>query len=377
MSEPLMLTVKTKVQPSASQVDALEETVLAFAAACNCALKVAREHDEWRRFTLHRLCYYDLREQFGLSANLAVQAIRRVAKRKGKKTGGFKHGSSVAYDQRTLSLRMKDESVSLTTVRGRERFPLAIGDYQRHLLSGAIGVQGGQLVKGKHGKWYAHITIRTSVPRPPGGGRTVGLDMGQAVAAALSTGETFSGGPLKNVRLKYRNKRSEVRSKLDTQRTPGLHALWERLSGKERRFVRHALHVLSRNVVDTLSRGDTLAIEDLTRLRERTTRRGRAARYEHNLWPYSMLRMFVEYKCALKGIAVVAVDPRNTSKTCPRCEHCSRSNRRSQRLFRCRECGFQDNADHVASVNIARRAGSMGESSCNEAPDSGVSLSFA
>jgi IS605 OrfB family transposase len=322
------------------------------------------------------LCYYDLRERFGLSANLAVQAVRRVAKRKGRKTGGFKYGS-VAYDQRTLSLRMHDETISLTTVHGRERIPLAIGDYQKHLLpdENRVSVQGGQLVRGEHGKWYVHITIRTETPKPPLGGKVVGLDMGQAVLAALSTGGMFTGGLMKSKRLAYKEKRSEIRSKVDTERTRGLKRLWDRLSGRERRFVRHTLHTVSRNVVDSLASGDALALEDLTHLRAQTTRRGKAARYEHNPWPYSMLRAFLEYKCALAGIAVVSVDPRNTSTTCPRCEHCERGNRRSQRLFRCRECGFQDNADHVASVNIARRAGSTGEGVRNDAPDSRVSLS--
>lgn len=374
MAEALTLTVKTKVQPSASQVAALQDTVTAFTDACNYALKVAREYGEWRRFSLHHLVYDSLRQDYGLSANLSVQAIRRVGKRKGKKTGGFKYGS-VAYDQRTLSLRMKDETVSLTTVHGRERLPLAIGNYQRHLLSNAVSIQGGQLVKGKHGKWYVNITIRTEVPRNPGGDKVVGVDVGQAAIAALSTGEMFTGGPMKSKRLHYRDKRSEIRSKLDTaERSRGVKDLWHRLSGREQRFVRTTLHAVTRRIVDSLDSGDTIAIEDLTHLRERTTRRGKQAKYEHNLWPYSLFRGMLEYKAALKGIAVVAVDPRHTSQTCTRCGHCERGNRRSQRLFRCRECGFQDNADHVASVNIARRAGSMGVGSRNGASDSGISL---
>lgn len=376
MPETLTLTVRAKVQPSVSQVAALEDTVTSFTDGCNYTLKVAREHDEWRRFSLHHLVYGSLRQDYGLSANLAVQAIRRVGKRKGKKTGGFKYGS-VAYDQRTLSLRMKDETVSLTTVHGRERIPLAIGNYQRHLLSNAVSVQGGQLVKGKHGKWYVNITIRTNVPKNPGGGRTVGVDVGQAAIAALSTGKMFTGGPMKSKRLHYRAKRGEIRSKLDTaERSRGVKDLWHRLSGREQRFVRATLHTVTRRIVDSLAPGDIIAIEDLTHLRERTTRRGRQARYEHNLWPYSLFRGMLEYKAALRGIVVVAVDPRHTSQTCTRCGHCERSNRRSQRLFRCRECGFQDNADGLAARNIARRAGSMGEGLRNEASNSGVSLAI-
>lgn len=119
------LTVKCKLQPSPSQAATLEKTVAAFTNGCNAALKVAREHGEWRRFKLHHLCYYSLRADYGLAANLAVQAIGRVAKRKGKNAKCFKHGS-VAYDQRTLSLN--GEEVSLTTISGRAHVALAIGD---------------------------------------------------------------------------------------------------------------------------------------------------------------------------------------------------------------------------------------------------------
>ncbi|WP_243664965.1 transposase, partial [Rhodothermus marinus] len=68
----------------------------------------------------------------------------------------------------------------------------------------------------------------------------------------------------------------------------------------------------------------------------------------------------LEYKARLKGVRVVVVDPAHTSQTCPRCGHVDRRNRRSGRLFRCRACGFQHNADVVAAMNLARRAGSEG-----------------
>jgi len=193
--------------------------------------------------------------------------------------------------------------------------------------------------------------------------------MGQRYMATLSSGIQVSGGGVKSRRIHLRDKRAEVRSKLDTGRTKGLSALWERLSGKERRFVDHTLHTLAKRIVDGLEPGDTLAIEDLTGLRSRTAKRGRAAspigehlaaRHLHNLWPYGKLRFLLEYKAALKGVRVVAVDPRHTSQECPRCGHTARENRKGQALFRCTACGFQHNADWVAATNIARRAGSTG-----------------
>ncbi len=365
------LTLRCTLKPTPEQAAALEATARRFAEGCNHALRVAKEHGEFRRFKLHRLVYRDLRAM-GLSANLAVQAIARVGRKRGSRAR-FYQPTSCAFDQRTLSLRGEDESVSLTTTAGRLVIPMRLGNYQRGLLARARGVQGGVLTQGPRGKWYINLVLRIETPTPPGGGGTiVGLDMGQKTLAMLSSGVRFSGGPLKGVRLNYLKKRAEVRSRLDrpSQRTRGVKRLWERLTGREARFVSHALHALARRIVDGLDPGDTLAIEDLTHLRCRTTKRGREARHLHHLWPYAKLRFLLGYKAALRGVRVVAVDPRHTSQGCPRCGHTARENRRSQALFRCTACGFQHNegvavghtgfagnlADWVAAYNIALRA---------------------
>ncbi len=357
------LTLRCTLKLTPEQEVALEATVQKFAEGCNHTLKVAQEHREFRRFRLHRLVYSDLREM-GLSANLAVQAIARVGRKRGSKAKLYKP-NSCTFDQRTLSLR--GESVSLTTTQGRLVVPMKLGNYQREMLEKARGAQGGVLVKAK-GTWYINLTLRLESPEVhAANGTVVGVDLGQKVLATLSNGVQFSGGLLKGKRLHYREKRSEIRSKLDTERTKGLKNLWERLSGKERSFVNHTLHTLSRRIVDSLNPGDTLAIEDLKSIRANTTKRGKKEKYLHNLWPYSKLRFLLKYKAALKGVRVVVVDPSYTSQECPRCGHIARENRKSQALFRCQRCGFQHNADWVASINIAQRAGSMGKGCCKPA----------
>lgn len=376
------LTLRCTLKPTPEQAAALEATVRLFAEGCNHALRVAKEHGEFRRFRLHHLVYRDLRAM-GLSANLAVQAIARVGRKRGSRAK-FYQATSCAFDQRTLSLRKEDEAVSLTTVAGRQVIPMKLGNYQRGILARARSVQGGVLTRGAKGKWYIHLSLRVETPEPPeGGGKVVGVDLGQKVLATLSTwctgearpdrgsstGVQFSGGPLKGKRLHYLRKRAEVQSKLDrpSERTRGIRRLWERLRGREARFVNHTLHTVTRRIVDGLEPGDTLAIEELTHLRGRTTKRGKEARHLHHHWPYGRFRALLEYKAALKGVRVVAVDPRDTSKTCSRCGHCDRANRRSQALFRCQACGYQDNADRNAALNIAQRAGSMGMGRCKPA----------
>jgi putative transposase len=63
-------------------------------------------------------------------------------------------------------------------------------------------------------------------------------------------------------------------------------------------------------------------------------------------------RRQLEYKHAWRGGQVVAVNPRNTSRTCPCCGHVSAGNRQTQVRFACVDCGYENNADLVGAINI-------------------------
>jgi transposase len=54
----------------------------------------------------------------------------------------------------------------------------------------------------------------------------------------------------------------------------------------------------------------------------------------------------------------VAVDPRNTSRTCNVCGHCEKANRPSQAKFLCKHCGYSEHAD----LNSARNLAGLGRS---------------
>ena len=63
-------------------------------------------------------------------------------------------------------------------------------------------------------------------------------------------------------------------------------------------------------------------------------------------------RRQLEYKQAWAGGQVIAVNPRNTSRTCPCCHHIAKENRLTQSKFECVECGYSDNADLVGAINL-------------------------
>ncbi|MFF3437436.1 RNA-guided endonuclease InsQ/TnpB family protein [Streptosporangium sp. NPDC002721] len=69
---------------------------------------------------------------------------------------------------------------------------------------------------------------------------------------------------------------------------------------------------------------------------------------------WGVLLTILSYKAESAGREVIAVDPRDTSRTCARCGHCAADNRLTQAEFRCRACGHAAHADVNAATNILR-----------------------
>jgi putative transposase len=115
-------------------------------------------------------------------------------------------------------------------------------------------------------------------------------------------------------------------------------------------------HVIAKQLVRWAERtGRGTAHEDLKGIRGRIRAR-RPQRGALHCWAFAQRGELILYKSALAGVAVVQVDPRNTSRTCPRCGHTSKRNRPSQARFRCVACGHNGHADDIAAGNIAGRA---------------------
>jgi len=56
-----------------------------------------------------------------------------------------------------------------------------------------------------------------------------------------------------------------------------------------------------------------------------------------------------------RGIRVHIVHSEWTSLGCPECGNINPNNRTTQEIFKCSACGYEDNADHVGSVNVLER----------------------
>lgn len=345
------LTLMVKLVTSDEQHSALLETIERFNAACDAIAEVAFEHRMANKIALQKLVYYDVRENFGLSAQMTVRAISKVCeayKRDKSRQPKFKPHGAIVFDQRVLSWKGLDR-VSILTLQGRLLIPVVMGGYQEAHFKRIRG-QCDLIYRG--GKFYLAVVV--DVPEPPKGDNSdwLGVDLGVVNIAADSDGETYSSGHLNGLRKRH----AKLRRKLQAKGTKSARLLLKKRRRKESLFARDVNHCVSKKLVAKAEgTGRGIALEDLKGIRDRITVRKAQRRIQHS-WSFHQLGFFIQYKAALYGVRVAIVDPRNTSRTCPECGCVDKRNRPSQAIFKCVACGFAGPADTIAAINIGRRA---------------------
>lgn len=349
---PVKLTANVKLQPTSEQHRALLQTLEQANAACNQISEVAWQNRVFSQFKIHKLTYYDLRESSGLSAQMVVRCISKVADaykldRQTKRT--FKPYGAIAYDDRILSWNVDKSQVSLWTMAGRLKIQFVAGHPQLELLKDQRGESDLAYIRGE---FYLFATCEIEDPEELDPKGVLGVDLGIVNIATDSDGQTYSGRQVNNVRHRHRR----LRKKLQSKGTKSTRRRLKKLAGKERRFATHINHVISKHIVAKAQ--DTtraIALEQLTGIRDRVTVR-KSQRATLHSWSFFQLKSFVAYKAKKAGVPVIEVDPCNTSRTCPLCGCVDKANRPSQEKFSCVVCGFAGLADYIASVNISRRA---------------------
>ncbi len=348
----MKLTAKVKLQPTEAQADSLKRTLETANAACNYMSEVAWREHAFGQFQIHGLVYHDVRAKFDLTAQLVIRGIAKVcdAYKLDKATRRtFKPLGSIAYDSRILAWKMDKDEVSIWTVDGRQKLSFIAGDYHKAMLANQRGESDLCLIDGV---FYLFTTCDVDEPTPKDVEDFLGVDLGVANIAVDSDMTVHQGKTVKGVRYRHR----ELRRKLQAKGTHSARRRLRKLSGKERRFATWTNHNISKEIVATAKDTDRgIAIEELGGIRDRVTAR-RSQRATLSSWSFHQLRSFIEYKAKRSGVKVVAVDPRNTSRTCPCCGHVDKANRKTQSKFLCVKCDFSGFADHVAACNIASRA---------------------
>lgn len=237
------------------------------------------------------------------------------------------------------------------------------------------------------GKWYASVLCRVPKvePRKHTCNRACGIDVGVVVPYSLvsstgldaALGKKFSQDLSRKEERRKRYQRA-MRRKLEAHRCnkktnpdARLGSNFKKAAAKvakayqrEAAFRLDYQHKLTTRIAKSYA---VICVEDL-RIRNMTkSAKGTIEKPGKNVHAKSglnreMLRLahsqfvsLLEYKARKFGCQIIPVDPRNTSRTCPKCEHIAKANRNSQAEFECVACGYTANADLNAAHNIMRR----------------------
>ena len=364
MSETVVIRLNS---PTANKAAWLVDLERRYTRAVQLGLDTAKSLKTSARTKIHHETYKTMRTSFELASEYARLAINDCV--------------SLARSYYGLRKSKQQKRTSFPIVRKTQPIGLGTHAYKlvnndgKHVLRVSTGKRGDymwfplcvpqkwhdkmQHVKGdaklfKRGNyWFVMLPLRIpTVPTVCDGKTFIGIDLGIVRVATVSTPNGiryYNGKAIRHRREHFK----EIRKRY--QRA-GRRDRVKRAKGRERRWMTQLNHEISKEIVQLAASCESpvIVFENLTGIRERV--RG-SKRFNHMLssWAFRQLIDFVAYKAERENIPVIGVDPRGTSRTCPKCGHSTRANRPTQSQFRCVNCHYRDNADGVASGNIAAR----------------------
>jgi len=219
-------------------------------------------------------------------------------------------------------------------------------------------------LRGKH--WYVSIQTEMEIGEPKHPSVTeIGIDMGVANFATLSSGETLA--PLNSFR---KHETSLAKSQKKLSRKKKYSKNWRKQKVEVSRIhirVADARKDFLHKASTTISKNQAVVyLEDLKVSNMSASAKGTEEEPGRNVKAKAGLnksildqgwfefRRQLEYKQKWRGGEVVVVEPRYTSQTCSACGNVDRASRQSQELFECVRCGYEENADINAAKNILR-----------------------
>jgi putative transposase len=252
--------------------------------------------------------------------------------------------------------------ITVDSVNGRIKAP-KLGWLRYRKSRDVLGEVRNVTVSLRCGKWSVSILTKREVEQPVPHGPAVGIDMGIAHFATMSDGTYIA--PLNSFK-KHEQRLAKYQRRM-ARKVKGS-SNWKKAKARVQRIHARAadaradfLHKAS----NTISKNHAMvAVEDLQVRNMSRSASGSAEAPGRNVSAKSALnrsildqgwgafRRQLEYKTAWRGGYFVAVNPKNTSRTCPCCSHISVDNRKTQALFACIKCGHDANADHVGAINV-------------------------
>lgn len=248
---------------------------------------------------------------------------------------------SLILDYRFIELQENKHSnsydywVKLATLnKGKPMLvPIRSYDYAQQYFKDWQLLKGGRLLK-KQANWFLELTFEKETPAKREKGKVIGIDIG--IKKLIVTSENKEHG--KDIeKLMDKIQRKKQKSKAFHQ------ALKERDY-----YVNRTVKTLNWNKLKAIVAEN---IKNIKRNTAKQRRLRKAFRTKFQRWTYSQLLNRIKLTAEATGVHLQLVNPAHTSQTCSQCGAVHKQNRISE-IFKCGNCGYTQDADYNASLNI-------------------------
>ena len=306
--------------------------------------------------TLHVKTYKEIREKHRSLQSSLVQCARDMASDMLKRER-FKYNkpvkqvlSGVRYNQRTFTPFLESGMISISTIRGRKRYPLAIPEYfQQYLINGRITSLTLHYSK-RRKKIIAFLALELPDIPAEEPSSYLGVDRGIKRVAVCSNNTFYPTNHILAIKWKYQQLRNSLQSKGTRS---AKRKLWL-LSGRERRFMTDENRKIAKWICNMPY--NCVVLENIRGLKQHCKKKKKVSkkvRRKFGNWSYYQLEQFIIQRAQKVAKTVLFVNPSYTSQKCSQCGYIAKSNRRSQSELHCSKCFFTLNADLNAARNLS------------------------
>jgi len=338
-----------------------------FRLAVNNAIRLGVHSNVTSRFALTKLAYKDFRKEHpGMYAQHLVSAFEVAGSILKNRRRRHRKGITEAVPYvRKLFMKTENQAYKLDKVNGIIDLPIRAGlhiqlglivsDYHRRYLDdeslslGSLTLLPDRVI----------VTIRKQAPKPYAPASVLSLDTNE---------RSFDGVLAKEDRIEavvraefpevsviqsvHHDRRRRLQKKKSHDRRTAKR-LCAREGLREHHRIDHRMHEVANAVLSFAEeRRSMIVLEDLTGVKPRKDKK---LNRRISIWPRRKLHQIIEYKAAWRGIPVIKVDPRYSSRKCPVCGRIQDSRKGAE--FVC-GCGWRLDRHINASINLLKTAAS-------------------
>jgi len=211
--------------------------------------------------------------------------------------------------------------------------PIKSYDYAKGYFDNWKLINGGRL-KQEGSNWFLILTFEKETQPKKKEGEIIGIDIG--IKKLMATSEK-----------KFYGKEIELLMDKIQKKKQGSKAFRRAISERD--------YYIGKTVKELpLGSLKAIVMENICNIKRNTKKEKRLRkefRSKFQRWTYPLLFSRINQLCETDGVHFYAVDPAYTSQTCSNCGFVHKLSRNGE-IFKCRNCGYTQDADYNASLNI-------------------------